>query len=599
MKFNALNTVLGLEANGAESATLLASDTDYKPINMRLLNVDEFIIEYGVGRVSSPAIKEPSSINFHADGLFSEEIFGLVGSPERLNKFGYIELNAEILTPIAYQTVTKLSALYDEIMSGASYATWDDIGKDFVRVYGDPEDTPGADTGYTFFLKHFSEIQFKTTSSTKRDSKIELIEKYRDVCLIRRFIVLPAGLRDIQMDGGRLSQDDVNKLYNALLAMSFSIPPGSKDPILDYVRYRVQRKAFEIYNHFENIFTGKKGYALGAYGHRKIAWGTRNVITAANYVSSTPNDPRGLSHDETRVGIYQTAKGLALIVSHHVKTFFIDPIFGYGDIAQVALTNMTTHELEYVDINYKEYESIGTISGIKDIISKFGNKDFRNKPVIVTKADGINYCLCLVYDTGDSISILRSKSDLLQKIPDADVRQLRPITWAEILYMTSVIAANGRHALITRYPVIEDGSTYPSKIQVESTIPSRQVKVLDLLTGKSDAEYLRYPILSANAYLDSVQLDTSHLAGLGADHDGDMISVNYILTNEANEECRQLLEEKYSSYLSPERIFLSSGGTDLTNLMLINTTSPAPESGTKIPLKLIEEFKSKEVRVVV
>ena len=70
------------------------------PFNVTLLDVNKFVKENRVQDVSSLSLREPSSRSFAADGLFSESIFGPMGSTQRLVTFGKIELNTAILQPM-------------------------------------------------------------------------------------------------------------------------------------------------------------------------------------------------------------------------------------------------------------------------------------------------------------------------------------------------------------------------------------------------------------------------------------------------------------------------------------------------------------------
>ena len=50
------------------------------PVNISLMNVDAFIDQHQCKQVTSLFIRESSSDEFHHDGLFSEDIFGQIGS---------------------------------------------------------------------------------------------------------------------------------------------------------------------------------------------------------------------------------------------------------------------------------------------------------------------------------------------------------------------------------------------------------------------------------------------------------------------------------------------------------------------------------------
>jgi hypothetical protein len=73
---------------------------------------------------------------------------------------------------------------------------------------------------------------------------------------------------------------------------------------------------------------------------------------------------------------------------------------------------------------------------------------------------------------------------------------------------------------ITRYPVIQDESCYPTRIHLVSTMPSRVVGLKNTVMDQVVHVYPEYPILG-RPFLDSIQLATSRLQGLDADYDGD------------------------------------------------------------------------------
>jgi DNA-directed RNA polymerase beta' subunit len=89
-----------------------------------------------------------------------------------------------------------------------------------------------------FFMSHVEEIRHIRNQSEKRDMKIALMDKYRENMIIKHFLVMPAGLRDIQVDAatGRTSEDEVNGMLRGIIstANAISITTASRnDPVLD------------------------------------------------------------------------------------------------------------------------------------------------------------------------------------------------------------------------------------------------------------------------------------------------------------------------------------------------------------------------------
>lgn len=144
-----------------------------------------------IGLVKDLSIFESSSNNFNPHGLFSTEIFGRVGSEERNSRYGYINLHVKVLHPLLFKQIVSLKKLYENIMLGKIYAKFDNTIKDFVSA-----NSNDGETGYEFFLKHFSKIKLEDNGSDGRLFKIKLLDKYKlEDMMIDKFLVLPAGLK--------------------------------------------------------------------------------------------------------------------------------------------------------------------------------------------------------------------------------------------------------------------------------------------------------------------------------------------------------------------------------------------------------------------
>lgn len=548
----------------------------HDPINISIMDVPEFIHMKRAMPVTSSLIFEPSTTMYHPEGLYSEEIFGPVGSPERMLKFGFIELNTDIFHPKIFKILSQLKGLYKDIMHGTAYAIFDPVKKDFERVVGDPFETEGADTGFTFFMNHFHDIQFPRTSSSTRDERIEVIEMYRDFDIINRHLVEPAGVRDIANDSsGRLIQDEVNKLYTSLLLYTRSIPKGSTSPLYDPVRYQIQSKAQEIFEYIENFLDGKRGFIQGNFTRRHVAGGTRNVITAASFIASSPEDPQLLKADDVMVGVFQTLKGMTPHANYAFRMIFGNPILKAESTTKVALTDPKTGKLVYTTIDYATRDKWMTSNGLEDIFNSFRNTNLRSNPVLLRDTDGKDYAFIMVYDEGDEIALCRSIDDLEAAWPrKIDKKKLRPITYIEMFYIIAEIITQGKHGVVTRYPVIEQGSSYVAEIHVVSTTPSRTVELVDLISNGEHSTLLKqYPVLGAS-YMDAMMVHPSKLAALGGDHDGDKCSLEYLWRDDVNHECAAYLASP-ASVINTDLRFITGGSNYLIDLMLHNLTKRA------------------------
>lgn len=493
---------------------------DQKPLNIAILDVNQYIKENNCLEVTSTFIHAPSSNAFAQDGLFSETIFGQLTSPRRLTQFGYITLNCQVLHPIIFQNLQALKRLYVEILSGKSYAIWNTEYKDFDRA---SEDEENADTGYSFFLKHFFEIEFNKNASLKRNDKIEIINKYKDRLLLDKVLCIPAGLREMREEDGRKEKDSINSLYVTLMNNVRAMPiTGGSKPIFDTIHYAIQRKVNELHLYITDMVKGKKAFFEGKYGARSIAQGTRNVITASSMECSSPESPQYHKVDETKIPLFQCAKGFSSLVAYQIKHFFYSPILDMTS-DQIPVIDPNDYQIKYMPIDETEKDKLLGTEGIMKFIDLFQDADFRFKPVSVTSSNKNKYYLYLVYDMDDKIFIFRDINGLKQKLEEKqqafDPSKLRSLTNCELLYIATYFASIEKYGTVTRYPIEDEQSIYISKVHLMSTIPGRVVTLLDTLDDGNYGTVLpEYPVIG-NTLIDAMLLHPTRLKALKADFD--------------------------------------------------------------------------------
>lgn len=553
-------------------AALESLGQELAPLNIYILDYDKHIRDRQLKQVTATFIHAPSSDMFHPEGLFSEEIFGEVVSPNRMITEGWIGLRCKVFHPQIYHNILTLKAAYADIISGKSYAVFDHTIHDFVPA---DENAEGANTGYTFFLNHFKDIVFNESESLTRRDRITIVERYGDLLYVDKWLVTPAGLRDLKTDRGRSKSDDINGLYSSLINYTRALPDRGNPPaIFDNIRYSIQRKLVDIEAYIENILEGKTGFFQGKYGKRSIALGTRNVISPSKMSAPTLDSPQFLKATETKVPLFQAAKGFTPLVIYQMKNLFFNQVVS-SSTDQISVIDPTTYRLEYKIITEEEKDKFLSSDGLRNLINLYRDVEFRTRPVTIFDMDGNRYYLFLVYDDGDVIYHFRSLSEFREwyreeKKQELDETKLRPLSYMELLYITTYVASMDKHVQITRYPVLIVGSSYVSKVHLVSTEPSRVVKVQQ---PSANMEFMlpHYPILGRGS-IDSTQLHPSRLnaaVGLGGDFDGDTVSVNPILSKEANEECKKYLEG-IGNLVRPDGTLSYGGATDLISLTFYN-----------------------------
>jgi hypothetical protein len=485
------------------------------PFNIALLDVDKMIRDEKLLPVTSPFIREPSTNTFHPEGLFSEQIFGPIISPMRKTRFAYIDLNCQVFHPIIFQNLRSLRSFYVDIIAGKEFAIWNDDHHEF-----DPADESdeGADTGFTFFLNHFRQLKFTRNASLKRSDKIGVMEKYKDLLLITKYPVIPAGLRDVQITDSRMEKDEINNLYMGLLNVCKAMPPtGAHKAIYDSIHYAIQRKVNEIHQYIMDMVSGKRGYLEGKYGARSLALGTRNVIAASIMVAPNAQHPQYHKVDESKVPLFQAAKGFQPLVIYALKHFFFNLILDNAS-DQVSVIDPITHNLIYRPIDEMEKNKWLTSEGLGKFITLFEDADIRFRPLVFEDEDHKFFYPYMVYDEGDRIYLVRDvpafKNDFAKEQKQFDESKLRPITNCEVLYIATYIATIGKHGTVTRYPVTDEQSIYVSKCHLMSTIPSRTVQLTPY--GAAPIVLPEYPI-STEPMCDALMLHPSRMKRLGGD----------------------------------------------------------------------------------
>lgn len=374
------------------------------------MHLPEFIKRKGVKQVTSQQIHEASTNRLHPEGLFSEDIFGSIGSTNRLIRFGYIDIHTTIFHPTIFANLIELRGLYKEVMSGKTYVKFSDEIKDLIIC---PKDDPDAETGYQYFMEIFPKIVFKPTKSDKRNDKIKMLHKYSDRLTMNTCIVSPAGIRDLEeTSDGRFISEEINDIYRSILSLSAAIPKDLSDhPIFNSVRFNLQMKVSMVYDHIFSITDGKKGYFQNKYMARKLAGGTRNVFVSAILEGTDPDDPRYLKPDETYVALFQTMRMYDKIIKYYLRHIFFNNSIG-NNTNKIPAVDPDTGNLVYIEISDIERNKYMTDDGLNDYINDFKNKDIRFEPVSILDIDKKPYYPFMIFDDIDKVYIYRDKADL-------------------------------------------------------------------------------------------------------------------------------------------------------------------------------------------
>jgi hypothetical protein len=504
--------------------------------------------------------------NFSSKGLFSVEIFGPVGSEYRSRKFAYIDLNCEIIHPFVYYAVTKLKSLYTDIMGGKTLAIFDKASGEFIK--STQED---AKTGYEFFISHINDIKFQRNDSDKRNFLIELVEKAKkeNKLYMRYHLVMPAGLRDYSVDeSGKPQEDEINSLYRKLIYHTSLIDTGlyrTDKSMFDSIRYSVQTIALTIFDYVTSLLEGKHKLILGKWVTRKIFNSTRNVISSAIEDVSSVDDDSKLGYNETFVGLHQFSRMCMPKTVYEMRVKFLNNIFIPNNDLSILVDAKTLKRIEVANNHIqKDYDLWTTIDGSEKLVANFGNLYTRHSPVTL---GGGKYYLALVYNDGKYFKVFNDINELPKELSSKNVS---PITYAELFYLSLKDLSGKVPTLVTRYPIQGYGGIYPCFSKLRTTVKALRLIKLNDDWQPSDELYNQFPDRTKTFY-DTVSVHNSHLAAMGADFDGDTISVTAVLSEEAKEEITAALNKK-EYYLDPNNRFNFSTSSDQLKAVLAYIT---------------------------
>jgi len=236
---------------------------------LQLLNIERFITENKLMEVKSFRIPFKK---YDDDGLWSEVIFGPIGSKSRSEKFAYIDLKQTFIHPIVFDMIATISDETSKIVR--------EKGRYIVKDGRYIEDA-GGETGITFLINTFNDVKFSSFCHNHKKDSAQYIDDTKKFILINKFLVSPAANRDIDIynfKGGKLEKEKINELYSKLIIYVQQLTRINE---LDNITVRkIQMELNDIVDYFKKVkMTGKKGLFRGTMLKKSMDYSTRLVLT--------------------------------------------------------------------------------------------------------------------------------------------------------------------------------------------------------------------------------------------------------------------------------------------------------------------------------
>lgn len=242
-------------------------------MQLKLLDINKFIKQNRCLQVKSTStLLYGKSGNIDPDGLFSEEIFGRIGSIERRYRFGYINLKTKIIHPEVYNFINGLSSdIYKILLCKNKYS----INKNGMFE----EDSENGFTGVYGFIKNFDKLNLNNflKSDGKNSLLINFLKENKDLIFIDKILVIPAGNRDIQFNKQsgttNIQYSEISNFYSNLLKQIQMIPDTFEfldEELIINIIQNVQKNVNDINNWITERIKGKGGLIRGGVRQSSI-----------------------------------------------------------------------------------------------------------------------------------------------------------------------------------------------------------------------------------------------------------------------------------------------------------------------------------------
>ena len=499
-------------------------------MKINLLDVDRFISVNHIQECTSRGIFANKGM-FDPNGVLSNEIFGISKS-DRRGTYGFIDLKRPFIHPHVYDAVLK------RLFKGVVYIS-SGIRKYSVKDGVLIQDDENGWTGLASLYDHWDEIDWNKSTSSNERSLTLLKNTAKENIFVTRIVICPPFYRDVLLSNDYDSSDRVNELnksYTSIIRMVGLLSEGGIFARRQYTtQAKIQETLVEIYDYFKTRIAGKYGMIKRYLMGKSIEFGTRSVISSFSYNNERLEDNM-VDINHTALPIAQCCSTFLPFIESWVKNFFTREIINDPNLIRYY----DTDKQKDVTTSIKNPELQFSEKVIKKMILDYvRNPDNRFKPIIVEaiapndKKDGIHVAL-----------VLKGK-----QIVDKNQNDLRrPLTITDILYLACVDVCEKRHIMVSRYPVGTDKGIFFSKIRVQSTKTHDHV----IFNG---IEYPFYPHIEMDTdpskvgvqFVDTLVYSNSLLDGMGADFDGDQVSVRGIWSDEANREAEIIMNKKMSA----------------------------------------------------
>jgi DNA-directed RNA polymerase beta' subunit len=248
-------------------------------MKLNLIDIDDFIKTRSIKEITSTQhFTGGGRDKLEPKGLFSEEIFGRLGDRKRKVAFGYINLKTKFIHPEAFPIFAAISPDMGKLLSGkVPYILEED---------GTIKEDPSGETGIFFIVKHLDKLNLDKMVKAGREDRVEFVKNNKDIILIDKYLVMPAGIRDIKLtqknNKAMYQYSEITDLYTRLLRQTNSIigdisllPSEIVSPMVDSIQATLR----DINIWIKNRMKGKQGLIRSGMLKKVVDYSARMIIT--------------------------------------------------------------------------------------------------------------------------------------------------------------------------------------------------------------------------------------------------------------------------------------------------------------------------------
>lgn len=242
-------------------------------MKLKLLNIDEYIVKNNLKEITTASIFSPGGVGFDPKGLWSEDIFGRAGSNNRRSKFGFINLKVKIINPPIYPILlTSCPEMRRIILSKEKYII---ENKKLIQ------DNIG-ETGIQFLISNIDKLDL-TQLIKKKDSVRHFIEKNLKSLFINKYLIMPAGVRDLSSSRPASKQftSEINDMYERLISLNNQLEFMNDSESLELFTTYIQKVCLQIYKWLQTNIKGKGGIYRGTMLKKTLDYSARIIATSS------------------------------------------------------------------------------------------------------------------------------------------------------------------------------------------------------------------------------------------------------------------------------------------------------------------------------